>query len=132
VHAEHASEFVWKDPATGKDEAYYGGEPVSYILEMENGFKIWHMGDTGVFGDMRLIADMYRPDLVIIPIGGFSVMNPVDAAMAVREMIRPKFALPVHYGTNPQLRGTPAEFKAALGNSPAQMIVIDPGQKVEF
>jgi L-ascorbate metabolism protein UlaG (beta-lactamase superfamily) len=59
-------------------------------------------------------------------------MNPVDAAMAVREMIRPKFALPVHYGTNPQLRGTPAEFKAALGNSPAQMIVIDPGQKVEF
>jgi L-ascorbate metabolism protein UlaG (beta-lactamase superfamily) len=38
-----------------------GGEPVGFILEMENGFKIWHMGDTGVFGDMKLIGDMYRP-----------------------------------------------------------------------
>ena len=132
VHAEHASEFVWKNPATNKDEAHYGGEPVGYILEMENGFKIWHMGDTAVFGDMRLIGEMYRPDVVIIPIGGFSVMNPADAAMAVREMIKPKFALPIHYGTNPALRGTPAEFKAALGNSPTQMLVVEPGNKVEF
>jgi L-ascorbate metabolism protein UlaG (beta-lactamase superfamily) len=132
VHAEHASEFVWKNPATTKDETHFGGEPVSYIIEMENGFKIWHMGDTGVFGDMRLIAEMYRPDLVIVPIGGHFVMNPADAGLAVREMIRPKFALPVHYGTNPALRGTPAEFKAALGTSPVQMIVAEPGQKVEF
>jgi L-ascorbate metabolism protein UlaG (beta-lactamase superfamily) len=132
VHAEHASEFVWKNPATTKDETHFGGEPVSYIIEMENGFKIWHMGDTGVFGDMRLIAEMYRPDLVIVPIGGHFVMNPADAGLAVREMIRPKFALPVHYGTNPALRGTPAEFKAALGTGPVQMIVAEPGQKVEF
>ena len=132
VQAEHASEFVWKNPATNKDETHFGGEPVGYILEMENGFKIWHMGDTAVFGDMRLIGEMYRPDLVIIPIGGHFVMNPADAAMAVREMIKPKFALPVHYGTNPALRGTPAEFKAALGNSPAQMLVVEPGNKVDF
>ena len=52
--------------------------------------------------------------------------------MAMREMIRPKYALPIHYGTTPMLRGTPAEFKAALGNSPVQMLVMDPGQKVEF
>ncbi|MEO8655252.1 MAG: metal-dependent hydrolase, partial [Ramlibacter sp.] len=132
VHAEHASEFVWKNPATTKDEAHYGGEPVGYVLEMENGFKIWHMGDTGVFGDMRLIAEMYRPDVVIIPIGGYSTMGPADAALAVREMIRPKFALPVHYATLPTLRGTPAEFKAALGASPVQMLVVNPGEKVEF
>ena len=132
VHAEHASEFVWKNPANNKDEVRYGGEPVGYIIEMENGFKIWHMGDTALFGDMRLIGDVYRPDLVIIPIGGFFTMNPADAAMAVREMIRPKYALPIHYGTNPMLRGTPAEFKAALGNSPVQMLVVDPGQKVDF
>jgi L-ascorbate metabolism protein UlaG (beta-lactamase superfamily) len=132
VHAEHSSEFAWKNPTTGKDEVQPGGESVGFILEMENGFKIWHMGDTAVFGDMRLIGDMYRPDLVMIPIGGHFVMNPVDAAMAVREMIRPKYALPIHYGTTPQLRGTPAEFKAALGNSPVQMLVVDPGQKVEF
>lgn len=132
VHAEHSSEFVWKNPATSKDETHFGGEPVGYILEMENGFKIWHMGDTGVFGDMRLIADMYRPDLLIIPIGGHFTMNPVDAAMVTREMIHPKFALPVHYGTFPALRGTPAQFKAALGTSPVQMLVAEPGQKMEF
>jgi L-ascorbate metabolism protein UlaG (beta-lactamase superfamily) len=111
-----------------------GGEPVGYIIEMENGFKVWHMGDTGVFGDMRLIGDMYRPDLVLIPIGGHFVMNPVDAAMAVREMIRPRFALPIHYGTTPVLRGTPAEFNAALGTAPgtARMLALDPGQKIDF
>ena len=52
--------------------------------------------------------------------------------MAVREMIRPKYAMPVHYATTPELTGTPAQFSAALGSSPVQMIVIDPGQKVEF
>lgn len=134
VHAEHSSELAYKNPVTGKDEVHVGGEPVGFILEMENGFKIWHMGDTGVFGDMRLIGDMYRPDLVLIPIGGHFVMNPRDAAMAVRDMIRPKYALPIHYGTTPQLAGTQAEFKAALGNAAGtpQMLVVDPGQKVAF
>ena len=134
VHAEHSSELAYKNPVTGKDEVHVGGEPVGYMLEMENGFKIWHMGDTAVFGDMRLIGDMYRPDLVLIPIGGHFVMNPKDAAMAVREMIKPKFALPIHYGTTPQLAGTAAEFKAALGTAPgtARMLVVDPGQKVDF
>jgi L-ascorbate metabolism protein UlaG (beta-lactamase superfamily) len=132
VHAEHASEFVWKNPATSKDEVHYGGEPVGYILEMENGFRIWHMGDTGVFGDMRLISEMYHPDLVLVPIGGYSTMGPADAAMAVREMIKPRFALPIHYGAQPPQRGTPAEFKSALGSSPVQMLSVEPGQKVEF
>ena len=134
VHAEHSSELTWKNPATGKDEIHVGGEPVGFILEMENGFKIWHMGDTSVFGDMRLIADMHHPDLVLVPIGGHFIMNPKDAAMAVRDMIHPKFALPIHYGTTPQLTGTTAQFSAALGNAPGtpQMLVVDPGQKVEF
>jgi L-ascorbate metabolism protein UlaG (beta-lactamase superfamily) len=134
VHAEHSSELGWRNPATGKEEVHVGGEPVGYIIEMENGFKIWHMGDTGVFGDMRLIGEMYHPDLVLIPIGGHFVMNPVDAAMAVRDMIHPKFALPIHYGTTPQLRGTPAEFNAALGRAPGtpQMLSVEPGQKVDF
>ena len=134
VHAEHSSELTWKNPATIKDEIHVGGEPVGFIVEMENGFRIWHMGDTSVFGDMRLIGDMYRPDLVLIPIGGHFVMNPKDAAMAVRDMIHPKFALPIHYGTTPQLAGTTAEFNAALGTAPgtARMLVVDPGQKIEF
>ena len=132
VHAEHDSELTWTNPATNKRETYMGGQPVGFIIEVENGFKIWHTGDTGVFGDMRLIADMYRPDLVMLPIGGHFVMHPSEAAMVVREWMKPKFALPIHYGSSPLLRGTPAEFKAALGNSPTQMVVVDPGQKVEF
>ncbi|OYY99915.1 MAG: hypothetical protein B7Y42_05275 [Polaromonas sp. 28-63-22] len=134
VHAEHSSELAYKNAATGKDEVHPGGEPVGFIIEMENGFKVWHMGDTGVFGDMRLIGDMYRPDLVLIPIGGHFVMPPADAAMVVRDMIKPKFALPIHYGTTPQLRGTPAEFEAALGKAPGtpRMLVVQPGEKVDF
>lgn len=133
VHAEHASELVWKNPATDKEETHYGGEPVGYIIELENGFKIWHMGDTGLFGDMRLIGETYKPDLVLIPIGGHFTMGPQDAAIAVRDLIKPRYAIPIHYGTFPLLRGTPAEFSAALGAaSTTRVVVPEPGQKVDF
>jgi L-ascorbate metabolism protein UlaG (beta-lactamase superfamily) len=132
VRAEHSSELGWKD-AAGKDIVLPGGEPVGFIVEMENGFKVWHMGDTGVFGDMRLIGEMYRPDVVLIPIGNHFVMSPQDAAMAVRDMIKPRYAIPIHYGTTPQLRGTPAEFIGALGSAPAvRVLVPEPGQKYDF
>ncbi|WP_354682357.1 metal-dependent hydrolase [Cupriavidus necator] len=133
VHAEHSSELVFKNPATGKDETHYGGEPVGYIIELENGFRIWHMGDTGLFGDMRLIGELYKPDLVLIPIGGYFTMGPQDAAIAVRDMIRPRFAIPIHYQTSPQARGTPAEFTAALGSGAATRVIVpQPGEKVDF
>ena len=91
-----------------------GGEPGGFIIELENGFKIWHMGDTGVFGDMKLIAEMVKPDLVLMPIGGGQfVMNPADAAFAARDLIKARAVIPMHYGTNPSLPGTPAEFTAA-------------------
>ena len=133
VHAEHSSELVWKNPATGKDETHYGGEPVGYIIEMENGFKIWHMGDTGLYGDMLLVADRYKPDLVLIPIGGHFTMGPHDAAIALRDFIKPRYAIPIHYGTSPMLRGTPDELKAALGTSTNTAVIVpQPGQKVDF
>lgn len=131
VRADHSSELEWKD-AAGKAQVHPGGEPVGYILQMENGFTIWHTGDTAVFGDMRLIADIYRPDVVMLPIGGHFAMGPAHAALAVRELIRPRYAIPVHYGTNPNLRGTPAEFQAALGAAPVRVLVPEPGQKVDF
>ena len=84
VHADHSSEMVLKDPATGKDGSYPGGEPVGYIIELENGFKIWHMGDTGLFPDMQFIAEHYKPDLVLMPIGGNFTMDHDDAAYAVK------------------------------------------------
>jgi len=132
VHAEHSSELVWKNPATSKDETHVGGEPVGFIIEMENGFKVYHMGDTALFGDMKMIGDYYKPDLVLIPIGGHFVMNPSDAAFAVRELIKPKYAIPIHYGTTPQLAGTTAQFQQALGAVSNKMIALEPGQKADF
>lgn len=132
VHAEHSSEMVLKDPATGKDTVYAAGEPVGFIIELENGFKIYQMGDTGLFGDMKLIGDYYKPDLILIPIGGHFVMSPKDAAYATKEMLKPKMALPVHYGTNPFLRGTPAEYKAALGQTSTEVLEMNPGDKKTF
>lgn len=132
VNAEHSSELVWRNPATGKDETHVGGEPVGFIITLENGFKIYHMGDTALFGDMRLISDYYKPDLVLIPIGGHFVMDPKDAAVATRDYLKPKYAIPIHYGTSPQLKGTPEEYTNALGNAAVRVVPLKPGDAVEF
>lgn len=132
VRAEHSSVYVWKNPVTGKDETHPGGEPVGYIIEMENGFKIWHMGDTGIFGDMKLIGEYYKPDLVLIPIGGHFTMDPADAAYALRELIKPPAAMPMHYGANPLAKGTAAEFLKAMEGSTIRVVVPKPGETVRF
>jgi L-ascorbate metabolism protein UlaG (beta-lactamase superfamily) len=132
VRAEHSSLLVWKNPATDKQESHPAGEPVGYIIELENGFKIWHMGDTGLFGDMKFISDYYKPDLVLIPIGGNFTMGPEDAAYAIRELIKPKFVLPMHYNSNPLTPGTLAEFEAAMKGSAIKIIGIGEGQMAEF
>jgi len=133
VHAEHNSELVWNNPATGKNEVHYGGEPCGFIIQLENGFRIYHMGDTGLFGDMKLIGDYYKPDLILIPIGGGSaVMNPEDAAYATRNFLHPKYAIPIHYGTNPALVGTPQEYVKALGKSNTKVFPINPGDKLDI
>jgi len=132
VHAEHSSVLVWKNSATGKEETHVGGEPLGYIIELENGFRIYHMGDTALFGDMKFIAEYYHPDLVLVPIGGNFTMGPVDAAYAIREWLKPKFVIPMHYGTNPLGKGTPAELVQALGASPTEVLVLKPGEKVKF
>jgi len=132
VHAEHSSEILWTNPATGKAETHVGGEPVGFIIEFENGFKLYHMGDTGLFGDMKFIGEYYKPDLIMIPIGGHFVMNPKDAAFATKEYLKPKFAIPFHYGTIPQLKGTPEEYIKALGGTRTKVFPIKPGDKLSF
>jgi len=132
VRAEHFSDLTLIDPATKKSTTYTAGEPVGYIVELENGFKLYHMGDTGLFGDMKLIGDYYKPDLIMIPIGGHFGMDPKDAAYATKEMLKPKYAIPFHYATFPVLRGTPQEYQAALGQTATQVSPISPGDKVTF
>lgn len=132
TYAEHSSEYRWRNPETGKDEMRVGGEALGFIVELENGFKIYHMGDTGIFGDMKLIGELYKPDLILIPIGNHFVMPPQVAALATRDMLKPKFAIPIHYGTFPLLRGTPKEYIDALGTTPTKVLVLEPGGKATF
>ncbi len=132
VHAEHSSELIWRNRATGNDEVHVGGEPVGFIIELENGFRIYHMGDTALFGDLRLIGERYRPDLVLAPIGGHVVMDPADAAYAIREWLHPAYALPIHYGTFAMLKGTPEQFRAALLASPTKVVYLEPGESIDF
>lgn len=108
------------------------GEPVGFIIEFENGFKLHHMGDTALFGDMKLIGDSYKPDLITIPIGGHFVMSAKDAAYATNQYLKPRFAIPIHYGTFPQLKGTPQEYIQALGEISTKVFAINPGDKLTF
>ena len=132
VHAEHSSVYVWKNPASGKDETHPGGEPVGFIVELENGFRIWHMGDTGLFSDMRWIAEYYKPDLVLIPVGGTFTMDAADAAYALRELIRPKYAIPMHYRVAPGAKTPPEQLVEALGAAPVKVLNLKPGEAVQF
>jgi L-ascorbate metabolism protein UlaG (beta-lactamase superfamily) len=68
----------------------------------------------------------------MIPIGGHFVMDPKDAAKATNEFLKPKYAIPMHYGTNPFLKGTPQEYMEALGNSSTRVFPINPGDKLRF
>ena len=133
VRADHSSEFIYMNPTDKKREVHVGGEPVGFIIKLENGFTIYHMGDTNIFGDMKMIGQYYHPDLLLIPIGGHFVMDPKEAALAT-QLIAPKYAIPIHYGTTPQLKGTPAEYQQALAplKLKTKVIVMQPGQSQSF
>lgn len=132
VQAEHSSLLVWKNPATEKLESHPAGEAVGYIIELENGFKIWHMGDTGLFGDMKFISERYKPDLVLMPIGGNFTMDPDDAAFATRNWIKPKMVIPMHYNSNPLAKGTLEEFQNAMKGSKTKVVPMSEGQTLSF
>jgi len=135
VHAEHSSILVWHNPGSDKDESHFAGEPVGYIIELENGFRIYHMGDTGLFGDMKFIASYYKPDLVLMPIGGHFTMDPKDAAFATREWLNPPTVIPMHYGANPLAKGTAEQFVQAMqtpGATSTRVLVLKPGEQATF
>ena len=109
THADHSA-GDWN--AAGETTLYLG-EPAGFVVELENGFRFYHAGDTNVFGDMRLIGELYRPDLVILPIGGHYTMGPREAALAVG-LLGAGHVMPIHYGTFPALAGTPAQLRVEL------------------
>ena len=126
THAEHSSSVLHE----GK--VHPGGEPVGYVIELEDGKKIYHSGDTGVFGDMAWIGSYYGIDLALVCIGGHFTMDPKHAAHAMKELMKPKVVMPMHYGTFGLLKGTPEEFNAALGNWSGELVVMQPGETRTF
>ncbi|GAB1533210.1 MULTISPECIES: metal-dependent hydrolase [Brevibacillus] len=109
VHADHSSAFV------DGDQILYGGEPMGYVIKFENGYTVYHAGDTNVFGDMALIAELYVPDLALLPIGDAYTMSPREAAKAVR-LLNIKNVIPTHFGVFDFLTGRPSELSALLSD----------------
>ena len=105
THAFHSSSIALDDGSL-----MYGGEPLGYVIEFEGGFKVYHAGDTAVFGDMRLIGELYNPDVALLPIGDQLVMSPYEAAHAAR-LLGVNHVVPIHYGTFPFVPGTAEEFQ---------------------
>jgi L-ascorbate metabolism protein UlaG (beta-lactamase superfamily) len=89
------------------------GEPAGFVVELENGRRFYHAGDTALFGDMRLIGELYRPEVAFLPIGGHFTMDPSAAARAV-ELLGCATVVPIHYGTFPILAGTPDQLREEL------------------
>ena len=132
VPAEHSSSLNMAQIAGGKEEYIQAGVPVGYVIELENGFKIYHSGDTDVFVGMDLIGKRLKPDLAMVCIGGHFTMDPKGAAYAIKNYIKPKQVIPIHYGTWPMLTGTPAQFKKALGKTSIKVLDMAIGDKTKF
>ena len=126
VGADHSA----GDWNPGAETTLYLGEPAGFVVRLENGYTIYHAGDTNVFGDMRIIGDLYRPNLALLPIGGHYTMGPREAALAV-ELLGVKDVMPIHFGTFPLLAGSPAQLRdelAARGLGDVVVHAPQPGQ----
>lgn len=117
--------------AGAEDESgtHYVGVATGFVLSVEDGPVLYHSGDTGVFGDMKLIGELYRPEVAMLPIGGFYTMGPKEAAVAVR-LLEPKIVLPIHFGTFPPLKGTPAQLAALVDAAGVRVVDWQPGESV--
>lgn len=109
---------------------HYGGEPAGLIIRLPGGFTIYHAGDTAVFGDMKLIAELYKPDLAMLPIGDLFTMGPREAAYAVR-LLGVQHVVPMHYATFPMLTGTVDGFRKETKDIAGLTIhAMKPGEKL--
>ncbi len=122
VHADHSCGIQ------DGDQLVYGGEACGYVIEFENGLKVYHAGDTNVFGDMKIIHDLYAPDIAMLPIGDHFTMGPREAAYAC-DLLKPKTVIPMHFATFPVLTGRPSDLSNLTHN--VQILEMKPGQTIE-
>lgn len=110
------------------DKFIYGGEPAGYIARFPGGFTLYHAGDTCVFGDMKLIGELYKPDLAMLPIGDIFTMGPCEAPHAIK-LLGVKHVIPMHFATFPMLTGTPEALrKEAADIAGLEIHVMKPGE----
>jgi len=121
VHADHSA-GDWTD--LGKSPMYLG-DPVGFVIELEDGMRVLFAGDTDVYGDMKLLGEMHRPDVAFLPIGGHYTMGPAGAARAAA-LWAVRAVVPIHYGTFPILAGTPDQLRDELLGVGASVDVIAP------
>jgi L-ascorbate metabolism protein UlaG (beta-lactamase superfamily) len=121
VNAVHGSSCV------DDGRVVYLGHPAGYVIRFEDGLTIYFAGDTDLFGDMRLIAEMHRPAIAFLPIGDRFTMGPAAAARAV-ELLGVRQAVPMHYGTFPFLTGTVEEFRQWVEPTGVQVLELKPGE----
>lgn len=124
VDAKHSS------GAQDEKGTHYVGVAAGFVLEVADGPVLYHAGDTTVFGDMKLIGEIYQPEVVMLPIGGHFTMGPREAAFAV-ELLKPGVVLPLHFGTFPPLVGTPEELAKLVGAN-VQVVPWAPGETFDL
>ena len=126
THADHSCGIL------DDGKILYGGEACGYVVEVPEGRRLYHAGDTNVFGDMQLIRELYHPELVMLPIGDLYTMGPREAALACR-LLRPKKVIPMHFGTFPPLVGRPEHLKELLKDQPEiEVVALAPGGSLSW
>jgi L-ascorbate metabolism protein UlaG (beta-lactamase superfamily) len=112
------------------DQIIYGGEACGYIIRLPGGLTIYHAGDTAVFGDMKIIAELYAPDLAMLPVGDHFTMGPREAALAIR-MLNVRHVIPMHFGTFPLLTGNPEQLRQLTQDiSGLEIHTLKPGESL--
>jgi L-ascorbate metabolism protein UlaG (beta-lactamase superfamily) len=121
VPAQHSSS-VEED-----GRAVYAGVATGYIIRLEDGLTVYFAGDTSVFGDMKLIGEIYRPAIGFLPIGDLYTMGPEQAAVAC-DLLGIRKVVPMHFGTFPALTGTPAALRQLVAARAVDVIELKPGE----
>jgi L-ascorbate metabolism protein UlaG (beta-lactamase superfamily) len=121
VRADHSSSI------TDEGRPVYCGVATGYVIRFEDGLTIYFAGDTSIFGDMRLIGEMYRPAIGFLPIGDVYTMGPEGAAKAC-ELLGVAQVVPMHYGTFPALTGTPARLRELVEPRGVRVLELKPGE----
>jgi L-ascorbate metabolism protein UlaG (beta-lactamase superfamily) len=127
----HMTNAVHSCGITDGDQIIYGGSAAGFVIEFDNGFKLYHSGDTAVFSDMALIGKLLEPDVALLPIGDHYTMGPRSAAEAIR-LLGVKTVVPMHFGTFPLLTGTPEQLRQeAKEVDGLEVVDLEPGGLIE-